>query len=44
MRSDPQNLNLLEVPNDKEHILAEWHFYASGPDKKIKKRNGPQEV
>lgn len=33
-RSDPNNLALLEIPSKHNHyLMAEWHFYASGPDK-----------
>jgi len=34
VRSDPDNLKLLVIPTQANgYIMAEWHFYASGPSK-----------
>lgn len=34
LRSDPNYLSELVIPsNHNGYIMAEWHFYASGPDK-----------
>jgi len=34
VRSAPENLHLLKIPTQaNDHILAEFHFYASGPSK-----------
>ena len=34
VRSAPENLKLLKIPSKNNgRIMAEWHFYASGPDK-----------
>jgi hypothetical protein len=34
LRSAPEHLKDLKIPTDHNHyLMAEWHFYASGPDK-----------
>lgn len=39
MRSDPVYLNELKIPSDHNgYIMAEWHFYASGPSKTNEKK------
>lgn len=35
VRSDPENLKEIQLPSQHQgQIMAEWHFYASGPSKK----------
>ena len=39
LRSDPNYLSELVIPsNHNGYIMAEWHFYASGPDKTNEKK------
>lgn len=39
VRSDPEYLNLLTVPSKGNgYLMAEWHFYASGPSKSNAKK------
>ena len=38
VRSAPENLKLLKITNDDKFIMAETHFYASGPDKNNPKK------
>lgn len=34
LRSDPDYLHELKIPSDHNgYLMAEWHFYASGPDR-----------
>jgi hypothetical protein len=34
LRSAPENLKYLKIPTEhNNYLMAEWHFYASGPDK-----------
>lgn len=33
--SDPNNLDEIILPANDNYIMAEWHFYASGPNKKL---------
>lgn len=36
--SDPINLDKIILPTNDNYIMAEWHFYASGPSKKGKQK------
>lgn len=39
VRSDPENLNTLVIPSKANgYLMAEWHFYASGPSKSNPKK------
>ena len=39
LRSDPNYLSELKIPSAHNgYIMAEWHFYASGPDKTNEKK------
>lgn len=39
VRSNPEYLNDLEIPtNHNNYLIAEWHFYASGPSKTNKEK------
>lgn len=39
LRSDPNYLHELKIPSDHNgYLMAEWHFYASGPDKTNEKK------
>ena len=39
VRSAPENLNLLKIPSEHNgYLMAEWHFYASGPSKTNEKK------
>ena len=39
LRSDPYYLNELKIPSRHNgYLMAEWHFYASGPDKLNEKK------
>ncbi|WMJ23865.1 cellulase family glycosylhydrolase [Paludicola sp. MB14-C6] len=39
MRSDPAYLNELKIPTKhNNYLMAEWHFYASGPSKENEKK------
>ncbi len=39
LRSDPYYLHELKIPSEHNgYLMAEWHFYASGPDKSNEKK------
>ena len=39
LRSDPNYLHELKIPSaHNQYLMAEWHFYASGPDKSNEKK------
>lgn len=36
--SSPYMLKALQIPEPSDYVMAEWHFYAAGPNKKPNKR------